>query len=51
MTDEYRDAMEEIRVGGSAMGHSCPGADFEGTWLETYGDMDDYQAEREESGG
>ena len=49
--DEYRDEMQDIRVGGYAMGHSCPGADFEGSWLDEVGDMDDHEAEREESGG
>lgn len=47
----HGDAMEEIRVGGYLMGHSCPGADFEGTWLGEVGDMDVHEAEREESGG
>lgn len=51
LNDDYGDAMDEIRVGGYSMGHSCPGADFDGTWLDEYGDMDDYEAEREESGG
>lgn len=50
LQDEYEDAMEEIRVGGYLMGHSCPGADFEGTWLGEVGDMDVHDAEREESG-
>lgn len=49
--DDYQDAMEEVRVGGAALGHSCPGADFEGSWLGEVGDMDDHDAEREESGG
>lgn len=51
LNDDYGDAMDEIRVGGYSMGHSCPGADFDGTWLDEYGDMDDYETEREESGG
>ncbi|WP_120005268.1 hypothetical protein [Nesterenkonia muleiensis] len=49
--DDYRDAMQEIRVGGAAMGHSCPGADFEGSGLDVYGDMDAHEAEHEDSGG
>ncbi|MGJ9406334.1 hypothetical protein ACHABQ_08435 [Nesterenkonia aurantiaca] len=40
---EYESSMEELRVGGEASGHSCPGADFEGSWLEELGDMDDYE--------
>lgn len=40
---EYQSSMEELRVGGEASGHSCPGADFEGSWLEELGDMDDYE--------
>lgn len=48
---DHEDAMEEIRVGGYAIGHSCPGADFDGSWLEELGDMDAHEAEREGSGG
>ncbi|MGJ9405726.1 hypothetical protein ACHABQ_05320 [Nesterenkonia aurantiaca] len=40
---EHEDAMEEIRVGGSTRGHSCPGADFEGSWLEESNDMDAHE--------
>ncbi|MGJ9425282.1 hypothetical protein ACHABX_05500 [Nesterenkonia halotolerans] len=51
VTDDYDRAMEEERVGGYAMGHACPGADFEGSWLEEAGDMDAYEAEQEGAGG
>lgn len=50
LTEEYRDDMEEIRVGGSIMGHSCPGADF-GDWMLENNDMDAHEAEGQESGG
>lgn len=50
LTEEYREDMEEIRVGGYLMGHSCPGADF-GDWMLENNDMDAHEAEREESGG
>lgn len=49
--NEYREEMQEVRVGGYAMGHSCPGADFGGSWLSEYGDMDAHEDQREESGG
>lgn len=43
VTDDYYDAMDEIRVGGYLMGHSCPGANFEGSGLTEYNDMDTYE--------
>ncbi|NYJ18084.1 hypothetical protein [Nesterenkonia sandarakina] len=43
VTADYYDAMEEIRVGGYLMGHSCPGADFEGSPLTEYNDMDAHE--------
>lgn len=43
VTDDYYDAMDEIRVGGYLMGHSCPGADFEGSPLTEYNDMDAHE--------
>lgn len=48
---DHEDAMEAIRVGGYAIGHSCPGADFDGSWLEELGDMDAHEDEREGMGG
>lgn len=41
--NEYRSTMEEMRVGGQTSGHSCPGADFEGTWLDEFNDMDAHE--------
>lgn len=43
VTADYYDAMDEIRVGGYLMGHSCPGADFEGSPLTEYNDMDAHE--------
>lgn len=48
--DEYKDAQEEIRVGGYIWGHSCPGAYFGEGMLEN-NDMDTHEDEREELGG
>lgn len=50
LTEEYRDDMEEIRVGGYLLGHSCPGADF-GDWMLENNDMDAHETEGQESGG
>lgn len=47
---EYASAMDEMRVGGERSAHSCPGAEFEGSWLEEGNDMDAHDAEREGSG-
>lgn len=51
ITDDYPDAMEGMRVGGQAMGHSCPGADFEGSWLDEVGDMDAHEGAGGGAGG
>ena len=51
VTEDYRSAMDENRVGGYLMGHSCPGADFEGSDLTEYNDMDTHEAERGGMGG
>ncbi|MBE1513718.1 hypothetical protein [Nesterenkonia halotolerans] len=48
---DHEDAMEDIRVGGYTVGHSCPGADFEGSWLEESNDMDAHETERGGMGG
>lgn len=48
---EFGAEMEEIRVGGYAFGHSCPGADFGGSWLSELGDMDTYETQGEGSEG
>ncbi|MBE1515607.1 hypothetical protein [Nesterenkonia halotolerans] len=49
LQDEYGAEMQEIGVGGYSFGHSCPGADFEGSWLGELGDMDTYETQGEES--
>lgn len=49
LQDEYGAEMQEVGVGGYSFGHSCPGADFEGSWLGELGDMDTYETQGEES--
>lgn len=49
--DAYRDEMNELGIGGGPMGHSCPGADFEGTDLEQDRNMDAFDEAQEVADG
>ncbi|MBO0596825.1 hypothetical protein I2485_06105 [Nesterenkonia sp. E16_7] len=51
LQDEYGAEMMEVGVGGYSFGHSCPGADFEGSWMDELGDMDTYETQGEGSEG
>lgn len=51
LQDEYGAEMMQVGVGGYSFGHSCPGADFEGSWMAELGDMDTDETQGEGSEG
>lgn len=51
LQDECGAEMMQVGVGGYFFGHSCTGADFEGSWMDELGDVDTYETQGEGSEG